>query len=223
MYTRHRLAMLVLLIVPMGVIAPALAQDQRSNEDESDFRPRFEFTPFMGYRMGGKFDYDGLSATQTLNVRDDSSWGFDIGLYRDGASFYEALYSQQNGELETRGSNLGTFGLRTEYAHLGGTLLFPDENWFIPYLSMTAGVTKFDPRDNQYASESDFSMSLGGGVRFPFNEHLAVAFGVRGYLTFVDASSQIFCVSNGGAVCRFHISGNSFFQGEAQLGFVATF
>jgi opacity protein-like surface antigen len=214
---------LLVLLVPLGCGAPASAQQAGNRAEESDFRPHVEFTPFAGYRVGGKFDYDGLAATQTLNIQDDSSWGVDIGLYRDRASFYELLYSQQNARLDTHGTNLGRFQLRTEYAHLGGTLLFPDENWFVPYLSMTIGVTKFEPQDPQYASESDFSMSLGGGIRFPFNEHLAVVLGVRGYLTFVDASSQIFCVSNGGLVCQFHVSGNSFFQGEGQLGFAMTF
>ena len=113
--------------------------------------------------------------------------------------------------------------MRTEYAQLGGTLLFPQHSWLVPYLSMTAGVTKMDPEDAQYASESDFSMSLGGGLRLPFNEHLAIVLGMRGYLTFVDSSSQIFCVSSGGAVCAFRISADSFFQAEAQVGFALTF
>jgi hypothetical protein len=201
----------------------AAAQDEGSYVSDSDFRPHVEITPFVGYRSGGKFDYESTSGTRTLDIRDDSSWGVDVGLYRDFASFYELLYSQQDALLETRGTALGALQLRTEYAHFGGTLLFPQGNWLVPYLSMTIGATRFDPDSDQYRSETDFSMSLGGGLRMPFNEHAAVVLGVRGYLTFVDAKTQIFCVSNGGGTCLFRISGSSFFQAEAQLGFALTF
>lgn len=215
---------LALVASSLWFAAPALAQQESSTEVERDFRPHFEIAPFAGYRVGGEFDYESnVGVTQRLDVGDDSSWGFDIGLYRDRYSFYEVLYSQQNAQLQTNGTTLGSFQLRTEYVHLGGTLLFPQETWLVPYLSMTIGVTKLDPQDDQYASESEFSMSLGGGLRLPFNEHLAVVMGVRGYLTFVDSSTQIFCVSAGGAACAFRISADSFFQAEAQLGFALTF
>lgn len=215
---------LALLASSLWFAAPGLAQESRDSRNEEEFRPRVEFTPFAAYRVGGEFDFESdVGVTQTLEVGDDSSWGFDVGLYRDRYSFYELLYSQQNAQLQTNGTTLGSFQLRTEYVHLGGTLLFPQENWLVPYLSMTVGVTKLDPQDDQYASESEFSMSLGGGLRLPFNEHLAVVMGVRGYLTFVDSSTQIFCVSAGGAACAFRISADSFFQAEAQIGFALTF
>jgi Outer membrane protein beta-barrel domain len=213
----------LLLATFLGCTAPVAAQEAADPAYTRDFVPHFEITPFAGYRVGGTFDYDGLTATQSLDIRDDSSWGVDVGLYRDNASFYEVLYSQQASSLDTRGTTLGRLQLRTEYAHFGGTLLFPEANWFVPYLSMTIGATKFDPEGDQYRSETDFSMSLGGGLRLPFNEHAAVVLGVRGYLTFVDANTQIFCVSNGGGACLFRISSNSFFQAEAQLGFALTF
>jgi len=216
---------LPLLVISSALLVPAiaLAQGEGDSREERDFRPHFEFTPFAGYRVGGEFDYDGTAATQSLDIRDNSSWGVDVGLYRDYASFYEVLYSQQTSLLETRGTSLGRLQLGTEYAHFGGTLLFPQDNWFVPYLSMTIGATKFDPQGDQYRSETDFSLSLGGGLRLPFNEHAAVVLGVRGYLTFVDANTRIFCVSNGGGACLFSISGSSFFQAEAQLGFALTF
>ncbi|MEO8308312.1 MAG: hypothetical protein ABI616_09770 [Pseudomonadota bacterium] len=213
----------VLAVFMLGFAAVAGAQDEAGERDD-DFRPRLEVTPFAGYRTGGKFEFDAPGTSRTLNIQDDSSWGLDVGLYRDYASFYELLYSQQNAQIDTRSTQVGSLQLRTEYAHFGGTLLFPqDNNWFVPYLSMTIGATKFDPRDKQYRSETDFSLSLGGGMRLPFNEHAAAVLGVRGYLTFVDANTQIFCVSNGGGGCLFRISGDAFMQFEAQLGFAFTF
>ena len=218
-----RLAVTACLGILLGFAAPVLA-GQPEGDDDEDYLPRVEIMPFAGYRVGGEFDFeDGVGVTQSLDMGDDTSWGFDLGLYRDRSSFYELLYSQQNAQVDTNGTSLGTFGLRTEYAHFGGTLLFPDQNWFVPYLSLTLGVTKFDPEDETLVSESELSMSLGGGVRLPINEHFAVSLGVRGYLTFMDSSSQIFCVSSGGGACLFRISASSFYQFEGQVGFVMTY
>jgi Outer membrane protein beta-barrel domain len=205
-----------------GLAGPVTA-GQREDSDEEDYWPRLEIMPFAGYRVGGSFDYEDAAVSHALDLGDDSSWGIDLGLYRDRSSFYELLYSQQRAQLDTRGTSLGSLELRTEYAHFGGTLLFPDQNWFVPYLSLTMGVTKFDPQDDALVSESNFSMSLGGGMRLPINRHLAVSLGVRGYLTFIDSSSQIFCVSSGGAACLFRITASSFFQAEGQVGFVMTY
>jgi hypothetical protein len=204
--------------------APAFAQDAGDSGDEEEFRPRIEFMPFAGYRTGGSFDYEGgIAASQTLEIRDDSSWGLDIGLYRDRSSFYELLYSQQNAALDTRGTSLGSLQLRTEYLQVGGTLLFKDENWFVPFLSMTAGVTKFEPDGGSLTSETEFSFSLGGGLRLPVNEHFSVLIGVRGYVTFIDPSSVLFCAGAGSLNCAFRITGDTFFQAEGQLGLSVTF
>lgn len=221
---RPCLELLALFVIPLAFTTPAFAQEAGNSGDEDDFGPRVEFTPFAGYRTGGSFDYDGgLGASQTLDIRDDSSWGLDIGLYRDNSSFYELLYSQQNAVLDTRGTSLAGLQLRTEYLQLGGTLLFTDQNWFVPYLSMTVGVTKFEPDGGSLTSETEFSFSLGGGVRLPINEHFAVLIGVRGYVTFIDPSSVLFCAGAGSVNCAFRITGDSFFQAEGQLGLSMTF
>ncbi len=213
------LAGLVLVVLA----APVLANEHGSSADE-DFLPHVEIMPFAGYRVGGSFYFDrGLATQHSLDLGDDAAWGVDVGLYRDRASFYELLYSQQDARIDTIGTTIGSLKLRTEYAHIGGTLLFPDQNWFVPYLSMTIGATKFDPHSASLVAETDFSMSLGGGLRLPINEHLAVSLGVRGYLTFIDPSSQIFCGGSGSLNCLFRISATSFYQFEGQLGFVMRF
>ena len=73
-------------------------------------------------------------------------------------------------------------------------------------------------------SDTQFSGSLGGGVRVPLNENFAVSLGLRGYLTAVDSDSEFLCVGGGGsASCLIHSSGSTFFQGEALVGFSAIF
>lgn len=219
----------VALVLAVGLAGgPALAQDTRVTGDEGaarGFRPTFEVTPFVGYRVGGDFDLERTGGGDATNVEigDDASYGVDLGVYRDNTSFYEILYSRQDADLDTDGTNLGRLDLKTEYLHFGGALLYPIERWLVPYLSLTIGATRFDPQSGGYDSETKFSASLGGGLRFPITARFATTLGLRGYFTFVDSDSEIFCVGSGGIDCLLRTSGSTFVQGEAQLGFSFTF
>jgi hypothetical protein len=187
--------------------------------------PQVELTPYVGYRMGGEFDLNGADSAsdQSVDVEDAASWGVDFGIYRDRNSFYELLYSQQSAGLDSGDPALRGVDVKTEYFHLGGTLLYPDDRWFVPYLSLTVGATRFDAQGGGYGSETNFSASLGGGMRIPVGANFDVNVGLRGYLTFVDSDTEIFCVGSGSVNCLLRTSGSTYFQGEALLGFTAKF
>jgi hypothetical protein len=185
----------------------------------ADERVRFDVTPLVGYRMGGEFEeVDTETGTgDTLDLDDGSSFGVDLGLYRDSNSFYEVLYTRQESGIDSPDPAIGSVDVATEYLHFGGTLLFPDEYWYVPWLSLTVGATRLNP-DGGFDSETEFSASLGGGVRLPFNERVSATLGVRGYVTLVDSDTAIFCVGSGDLNCLVKTSGSTFFQGEAFLG-----
>ena len=189
--------------------------------------PRFEVTPFAGYRMGGKFDVSSESdaADDSVDLESDASYGIDVGLYRDRYSFYELLYSRQEASLDSSDAALSGVDVSVQYWHVGGTAMFPQEDiWFVPYLSLTIGATVLEPDSGAYDSETKFSTSLGGGLRLPINDNLAVTLGLRGYLTFIDSDTDLFCVSGPeGGTCLLRSSGSTFFQGEAQLGLTVRF
>lgn len=186
-----------------------------------------EVTPFVGYRAGGQFDIKDPATTgsKSVNLAEDASFGLDVGLYRDPTSFYELLYSEQRAGLGSHDPALRGLDVKVEYLHFGGTALFPqDEQWLVPYLSLTIGATRLAAQGGQYDSETKFSASVGGGLRLPINAHLAANLGVRGYLTFVNSSTEFLCVSNSdGANCLLKGSGSTFFQGEALLGLTVRF
>lgn len=186
---------------------------------------RAEFTPFIGYRLGGGFDAvapDG-TVTKAVDVEDGSAWGIDVGVYARPDAFYELLYSTQTTGLDSRDPVLGSVDVTTEYYQFGGTAFFAGEAWAVPFLSLTAGATRFSANKG-YGSDTKFSASLGGGLRLPFNDNLAATLGVRGYLTFVQSDTQFFCVSGGGdSGCLVRSSGSTFFQGEATLGLTVRF
>jgi opacity protein-like surface antigen len=190
-------------------------------------RPMFEVTPFGGYRMGGSFDTQetATEASRSVDLEDGGSWGVDLGIYRDPGSFYELLYSTQSVDLDSSDAGYQGVEVTTDYIHFGGTLLFADEYWVVPYFSFTAGATLFNANGG-YDSDTKFSFSMGTGLRLPFTEHLSATLGVRGYLTFVSSDGDLFCVSNpqaGQSGCLLKTSGDTFFQGEATAGLTLRF
>jgi len=201
--------------LPLVLLAPVASAGDK---------PRAELTPYIGYRMGGQFDVDDTEATgnKSVDLQDSGDWGVDLGIYRDPTSFYELLYSHASAGLDTSEPSLKGVDVTIEYLQVGGTLLFTEHEHYVPYLSLTVGATKFDAGGG-YGSETKFSGSLGGGVRFPFARHFAATLGVRGYLTAVSSDTQFFCTGSGSVNCLFKTTGSGFFQGEALLGFTAVF
>jgi hypothetical protein len=197
------------LVSALGALPGALAADP----------PRFDVTPMVGYRMGGYFEERDTETDtgQTLDLDEGTSIGIDLGLYRDANSFYEILYTRQESGIDSPDPVVGSVDVTTEYLHVGGTLLFPDEYWYVPWLSLTIGATRLNP-DGGFDSVTEFSGSLGGGLRLPFNHRVAATVGVRGYVTLVDSDTAIFCVGSGDLNCLVRTSGSTFFQGEAFLG-----
>jgi opacity protein-like surface antigen len=189
--------------------------------------PIFEITPFAGARFGGGFDVDNevTGSSSSVDLGSGASFGVDLGLYRDSNSFYELLYSQQNTELDSRDPLLRSVDLDVRYIHVGGTAFFPQdgtEHW-LPYLSLTLGATLLEP-SGDYDSETKFSASIGGGMRFPISDRFAISLGLRGYMTVLESDTQLFCVSNSDqASCLVKSSGATFWQGEGQLGFSFVF
>lgn len=193
----------------------------------ADGKPTAEITGFAGYRMGGQFDVNDPTTgnDDSVDLQDSGSWGVDIGIYRDATSFYELLYSQQSSDLDSGDATIKRADVNVEYFQFGGTIMYPyDDNWFVPYLSLTIGATRLDVQGAGSKSDTRFSGSLGGGVRIPISENFSMTAGLRGYLTAVDSDSEFLCVGTGGSAnCLIRSSGSAFFQGEALIGFTGMF
>ena len=216
------------ILVACTLAAP-VAGAQEPPDDEAEpasrrFDPVFEITPWLGYRFGGEFDLDDPPAgtSSSVSLDSSSSWGVDLGIYRDRDSFYEIFYTQQSTGVDSSDALLKGLDVDVSYLQAGGTLLFRDHERVVPWLSLTVGATRFDA-GGDFGSETKFSWSLGGGIRVPMGDHFAATLGLRGYMTLVDSDTRILCTGNGDAQCLFKTSGTGFYQGEALLGFTATF
>ena len=186
--------------------------------------PQFEATSFGTYRVGGEFEADNAppGAPRSADLEDGGGWGVGLALYRDPDSFYEFLYSRQATRIDRNAPAGASLEVITEYYHLGGTLLFDTSPAWRTWLSLTAGMTRF--KAEGFSAESEFSASLGGGLRVPLGERVALTLGLRGYLTFVDTDTQFFCGSiDGTGGCLLSSTGSTIFQAEASAGLAFRF
>ena len=140
--------------------------------------------------------------------------------------FYELLYSTQSTSLDSDDPRSTTSTCASITCSSAARRSFAQgQRFWLPYLSLTIGATRFEPQQGGYDSETKFSGSLGGGFRFPFNDNVAreprparlpdvCRFRHR-------ACSASATARTPAASCK--SSGSTFFQGEAQLGLSVRF
>lgn len=203
------------LVRPLAfaVLSAVLLQAATASAADS----QLELTPFAGYRLSGDLERD-EDGTRT-DVKDGNGWGVEFALYRDPESYYHLLYSRRDAGLESTDATVRATDVRIEYFHLGGTLLFPQTQGRIGYVSASIGLTRLDASRSGYDAEREFSASLGGGFRFPITERLHANLGLRAYGTFVDSDTGLVCVGEGGqATCLLTSSSSLFWELEGQAG-----
>jgi hypothetical protein len=208
--------------VGLATIAPAAAQ--------APFR--FELTPYGGYRIGGEFEPQATDEGDTDGRPFELHEGHADGLIFnirtiEGNSQWEALYAHQSTELETQPSFAGgpTLDIDVSYFQFGGTYLFDDNSdTAVPFIALTAGVARFEPRLDDVEAENYFSWSLGGGVQLRANRRIGVRLETRLFGSLIEDESALFCVSSPAvAGCALSVEGNALYQIEARIGVVARF
>ena len=208
--------------VAMGVAAtPAAAQ-------EPPFR--FEITPYAGYRVGGEFEPQEAEpkAPGGFELHEGNAEGliFDIRT-SEGNGQWELLYAHQATELDTQPSFVGgpTLDLDVSHFQFGGTYLFDVASPGIaPFISMTAGLARYEPRLDGTDAENYFSWSLGGGVHLRADRRVGVRLEARAFSTIVDDDSALFCVVSPAVnSCAVFVEGDQLYQLEARVGIVARF
>ncbi|WP_394131295.1 outer membrane beta-barrel protein [Shewanella maritima] len=173
--------------------------------------------PFGGYSFG----HSGVDitdnedeVTSSLKFSESSHVGIMLGkMTKDPGNIY-FLYSRQSSDVRSGALSSEVLSdLDISYFHVGGSLYFPNGN-FKPYITASLGATHMAP-DSQYSTETKFSMGFAGGVSYDISENIALFGEVRGYATFVNSNSSLFC---GSTECLWRISGDVMWQGQANAG-----
>jgi len=184
-----------------------------------------ELTPFLGFRFGGSVE--SLSSGESFNVSESASYGlvFDYPLSRE--TTVEFLWSLQDTEVDgsrADGSGPSRFPLDIHYFHVGATYSPGEPRKKRGFVVITVGATHFNPEEGGFGSETRFSVAAGGGVKLKLSERLGLRIEGRGYLTFVNGSSAVFCTGGGaGGGCAFSFAGDAFVQGEIDVGLSIAF
>ena len=174
---------------------------------EAEAKWGLEITPYAGYTFGGNFEDNTTGAN--LDVKEGGSFGLVLGLPDTPETQYELFYGVQRTKVTGGGTSGGgtLFDLDIHYLHLGGTYMFPGEK-IRPFLAGGLGATHFVPHGSGLNQKTYFSLSLGGGAKIPISGHIGLRFEGRGFLTVLPDTTEVFCVSSGGAACNVKVKGD---------------
>src|SRR5688572_6769938 len=203
-----------------AAVAPAAAQEHAF---------RFEITPYAAYRAGGEFEPQAEpKVAGGFELHEGNAEGLILDIRTsEGNGQWEVLYAHQATELDTQPSFVGGPTLDLDVSHLqfGGTYLFEvDSPAIAPFLSMTAGLARFEPRLDGADAENYFSWSLGGGVHLRVDRRIGVRLEARAYSSLIDDDSSVFCVVSPTVnSCAIAVEGDQLYQFEARVGIVARF
>lgn len=153
----------------------------------------FELTPFVGTRVGGDFDDIETGLIDDVEIDDGASFGlvFDVN-FGDNWQL-EFLGSMQATELIAEGTVSGKGDIDVNHFHVGGAYQFRDSLENVrPFVAFSVGATQFDP-DGALDSESKFSLSLGGGIKYHFNDRLGVRVQGRFTATEINDDDEVYC------------------------------
>lgn len=206
------------LLLALILLAPALAL---ARDDAG--RPTFEVMPAIGYGLGGSFENS--TTDEKVDIEESRVFALSLRMRRGAEQEWEILYSRQDTDIEGGSASGGTprVALDVEYLQFGGTY-FPTQRDYAPYVVGGLGVTRFKPSGAGLEDSTDFSISLGLGMRFPLGEHVAIRLEGRGYLSFVDTDTAFFCSSGSlGGACLIRASGSTVLQFQALLGLAVAF
>jgi len=209
-----RIRLISVAIVLLSFAVPAAAQNTAS---------KFELTPYVAYRVGGSFSEEDGDGRVDLN--ESSAEGIMFNIRANPKGQYELLYSRQSTDARTSGffPDDPTIDIDIEHFHFGGTYLFDGQNTR-PFIALTLGASRFDPKHAESTAETFFSASLGAGVQLAATKRVGLRLEARAFTTFIDDNSAIFCSSiNGSGSCLIRVEGNLLTQWEARAGLVFRF
>jgi opacity protein-like surface antigen len=174
-----------------------------------------EVIPYAGFRFGETLTEE--STGNLLKMDETSSIGMMLTIDRDVSSTYDFLFSRQDTHIAPTASV--PLDITIDYYQIGGTQYYP-QKMLRSFISGGLGLTQVRPANSIYSSETNFMISIGGGVSVPLSERISLRFEGRGFGTFVGGDGSLLC-ENGQCVASF--SGDLYVQVEILAGLSFTF
>jgi hypothetical protein len=171
-----------------------------------------ELGPFVGYRFGGSLvDNAGTS----YGIESAVSYGavVDLDLRRDlGVEF---VWSHQGSELALRDVlEPGPFKVTVNHWMVGPWKAFGRPAARVrPFASFLLGISHFSTSIAEGEPRARFGLGSGAGVKFFPNPRVALRLEGRGFFSFTDEGTNLFC-STALAACPLQFKSDLMVQGE---------
>lgn len=185
--------------------------------------PRFELTPFVGYRVGGSFEDDDTG--ESIDLDDHASYGLIFNIMEKPNTQYEFGWSHQDTSVDVTdsGENPVNVNLDIDTFQLGGTYLW-EGDLARPYIVATLGAAHYRSHAENSESDTYFAFTFGGGWKLWPTKRFGMRLEGRYYGTLVDSNSKILCGSSpNNSGCLIQTSGKILSQFEVMLGGVFRF
>lgn len=205
---------LILVLLALGNSGEARAQELSAQ--------KVELTPFYGYQVGGGFGTrEGRASVASAPV-----YGLAMGVFVNPEWQFEAFYSRQDTELTVRDTSpfspiSKVFDVSVEYFQGGFLYEFDPQKSVRPFLLVSLGATRIDPKEAEFSTEWYFSIVGGGGVKLFVSEHVGFRFQGNFLVPFLWLNSRFFCTAPGG--CLIDISAATTLQVSGAAGIVLAF
>jgi hypothetical protein len=180
-----------------------------------------ELNAFTGWQLNGKAKlYDG-----EIRIDDSQNYGGKLAYGLSSSTFLELSYMRTDTRAQFFPYGIGTpselVALSSNYIQVGG-LQSVDLGRIDPYATIAAGLTVWSPKDAGYSSYTQFSITVGAGLKIWLTDMLGIRLQGSMLMPMVYNGFGLGCgIGTGGASC----GGNVYtritpFQGEFSGGIV---
>lgn len=191
-----------------------------------------EIVPMAGFRFGGTTSSYGNTYIERVGIPDTLSWGATVEVPVSDHWSAEVLWSHQDTELRADLSGLEAPGGVTDrkLTHLNvdtfqiGPMVqsgSSDQNARL-YLELLFGASVLTPAPG-FSTRTRFSLSIGGGVKYYFGDHVGALFGARWMPVYLNSSSSGYGYCSPYYGCYSYYNTNFLSQGDAHFGLITKF
>ena len=160
---------------------------------------RFEVTPFVGYETSSSYRVNGLNGptgtdpVDRLRVNDSAAFGTFLDYTLTENFQVEFMWNRNNTSYSARDiltdSYISAYHSNIDQYQFGGLYMFrSSEHKLRPYVTGSVGFTH-DANGNGTPDRTEFSYSLGGGVKYYMTRHIGLRGDLRYLPTYVSSSN----------------------------------